>query len=316
MDMFADDGIIDRVWVKASIDGTDYLFDPALKSYTYTDKIDLAQATGYVRSDLLTEASIGATEGSDFIQNLNQTNINNKLVEYSNNLANTIRTQHPNSEVKEIIGGREIIPEILDQFQTTLPWPTTDVEAWDDIPEAYTATFRVEHVGIDHTFDTTEIGAKRLTVTYAGGDYHPELRLDGELIASGNATTPGTKYDLTLTIDHPYAAINVDQRVTHKAISDSTYAYAIVSDFGGTSNALIDQRRRKLNENIHAGLADTSEAVLGETLNVMGLTWMRETFLADRLVSELAETVSFRHHFVGVMAQETGYYIDVKAAFN
>jgi hypothetical protein len=61
-------------------------------------------------------------------------------------------------------------------------------------------------------------------------------------------------------------------------------------------------------------LPDTSEAILGETLNVMGLTWLKEIFMVDHLLSRLAETVTTWHHTVGLTAQEAGYYIDVKTS--
>lgn len=53
---------------------------------------------------------------------------------------------------------------------------------WDEIPAAYTATLRIQHAGIDHTFSVSDMTGKRLTLTYAGADFHPELRLDGALV--------------------------------------------------------------------------------------------------------------------------------------
>lgn len=46
----------DRVWVKATINGIDYLFDPAFKSYQYTNKIDIGQAMAYNQNELMTAA--------------------------------------------------------------------------------------------------------------------------------------------------------------------------------------------------------------------------------------------------------------------
>ena len=61
--------IMDRVWVKATIGGVDYLFDPAFKTYSSTTKIDLAAAMGYSQTDFLTGATTDATVGADYVQN-------------------------------------------------------------------------------------------------------------------------------------------------------------------------------------------------------------------------------------------------------
>jgi hypothetical protein len=115
-----------RVWVKATIDDSDYFFDPAFKSYNDINKIDLGQALDYSRSNLLAAATAGANVGTDYVQNLNEQGLKSKLKEYSTNLADTIRNQYPNSEVKEIIGGRSIIQTSLDEYPPTLPFSTSD----------------------------------------------------------------------------------------------------------------------------------------------------------------------------------------------
>jgi hypothetical protein len=305
-----------RVWIKATIDGSDYLFDPAFKPYNDVNKIDLGQAIGYSRSELLAAATGGADVGSDYVRNLNGQGLTSKLEEYSANLADTIRNQYPNSEVKEIIGGRSIFQTSLDEYPSTLPFSTSDEVIWDEVLAEYTATLRIQHVGIDHSFFLPDMAGKRLVLTYEGGDYHPELHLDGELIATGSGTTHGTKNNFIITVDHPYAASSgtyCDQTSTYHLESGATYA--ICSDFGGTSDALLRKRQGQLDISLAGGLLETSEPVLGETLNIMGLTWMKECLLTDRLLQALAGTVSIRHHRVGMMAQEAGYYIDVKTAF-
>ena len=63
------------MWVKCTIDGTDYLFDPSYKTWSTTTGIDLASAMGYVQSDYLADAEDGATVTDDYIQNANRTNV-------------------------------------------------------------------------------------------------------------------------------------------------------------------------------------------------------------------------------------------------
>ena len=101
--------IMKRVWVKVSINGADYLFDPAFKTYTYPGKIDFLTATGYIQADFLNEATAGATTGVDYVQNLNEANIRSKLTTYAGNLGAAIRGQHANKSGGEIVGGRSIV---------------------------------------------------------------------------------------------------------------------------------------------------------------------------------------------------------------
>lgn len=318
LDWYSDSIVPNRVWVRLTIAGTEYLLDPAFKTYTRTTGIDLGQALDYDINDLLGAATNGATITADSVQNMSESELISQLEQYSASLTNAITTEHHNSTVAEIIGGRSINPEYLGEtLPTALNYSTSDEIYWtDDVPTEYTATLRVEHVGIDHTFEIPDITAKRLTITYTGSNNLPELRLDGEIIATGTATTSGAKNELQLTIDHPYANSNgeyMDQN--HPFTIESGRTYAIVSDFGGTNDNVIGNRQDFLDTYMESGLADTSEQVLGETLNIMGLTWMKETLFGDRLLQELAETIAVRHHTVGLMAQEAGYYIDIPLAF-
>jgi hypothetical protein len=62
----------DRLWVKATIDGGDYLFNPAFKGYQDISGIaDIEAAAGYSRVALLAAAAAGASSGNGYTQNLN-----------------------------------------------------------------------------------------------------------------------------------------------------------------------------------------------------------------------------------------------------
>lgn len=305
--------LIARVWVKANIDGSDYLFDPALKVYSSMPKIDIGEALGYNRNDLLAAATDGATVTADYVQDLNEVALSNKLIEYSSNLISTIRNDYPNATIEEIFGGRRIVEATLTEYQTSLPLPTVLEAAWDEIPPEYKTTLRVEHEGIDHTLNADEIGEKRLTITYAGGDYHPELRLDGELIASGNSTTLGNLYPITISIDYPYADDNgtfADTTVTMSRESGSTVAI-VIGYYTGVSKGLLDKAHERQKNALDAGLADDSEALLGETLNIMALTWIKERLFTDRqILAALENSIYINHNDVVLMSQTNSFWID------
>lgn len=306
---------ITRVWVEATIEGSDYVFDPAYKDHVLREKLDIGQMMGYDRSQLLT--AVGGTGNSDYIQSLNESGLNAKLVEYSNNLADAIRRDYPNREIEDVLGRRSILKTTLTAYQTSLHHPTTVSATWDEIPAQFAATLRIQHVGIDQTIQTSELRGRRLSVTYAGDDHHPELRLDGELLSSGSGTTLGRTNDLILTVDHPYAdddGTSGDQSSTYKYKSGATYA--IIYGFGGTSESLIAKRQQKLDEYRASGLANDSEPVRGETLNVMGLMWIKQTRLADDLLSDISDVIKIPHHRIGRMSQEDSYYVDVATSMS
>lgn len=95
---------LDRVWVQATVSGSQYLFDPAFKRYTEITGIGLKTAMGYFRADLLSAA--GGTLGTDDIQNMDYSGLGAKLSEYSANLAVYLRGNLPNAKIEQVIGGQ------------------------------------------------------------------------------------------------------------------------------------------------------------------------------------------------------------------
>ncbi|MBN1907072.1 MAG: hypothetical protein JW927_18480 [Deltaproteobacteria bacterium] len=304
-----------RVWVRVNINGTNYVFDPAFRKNIYETGINLASAMGYNKAALLSAASTGATIGTDYIQNLNETNIQATLQSYSNNLVNYIRSNKPNSEIREIIGGPKGIYEELETYSSTLPYQTNiaNQTVFSIIPDTYRLKIRMQHQGIDRTFASFEIAGKRLTIFFTGASNAPQLKVEGELVATGNATTSGTIYDLIITADHPYPYIDGKKycKQTELFHLKSGGAYALACDFENVSNALMQERNKTLTKNKETGTPE-SETVLGESLNIMGMTWLNECSLAEQMMGKLAGVIPVRQHKIGIMAQEEGYYIDVK----
>ena len=314
---------ITRVWVSATINGTDYVFDPALKMYTenYENHIDLASDMGYDYNDLMASATAGAILGSDYAQNINEGNIRSKLTYYASNYVSARRAEGAKQDTARYLGSSyRVVPADLKNYSTSLPYPISVSATWDAIPQEYSATLRVQYSGIDHTFAVPDIGGRRITITYAGSNYRPELRLDGALIASGSATTPGSYGTATLTINHGTAINNgyyASQTATSSLKSGGTYA--VISNFAGTPRStLIQKRQEQLNKYLLQGqTAETDkEKVLGETLNIVGLTYFSEILMQTELISAgiiSGGALPVMFHAIGIMGQRTGPYIDVSA---
>ncbi len=302
---------VDHVWVKVNIEGTDYVFDPSFKEYTIINPVNLASAMGYDQSAFLSSALSATTINTDYLQNVNNNNIGNKLTAYADNLINHIKTNHPGADLKDIIGGKVINPLNEFQHQSALPYQQSITYEWTEIPSQYKTSFRIQHRGIDETFYSCDIYGKRLTIFYNESN-QPVLRLDGIPVATGSAATPGTSQKLTLTVNHPYAAnsgtYHDDSQTLHITAGGS---YFVVNGWSETRRGMVEKHRKILKENIHAGGGDTSEPVLGESLAMIAYTWLAECSTADELADQLAGNVTIHHHMLGVTGQNESPYIDM-----
>jgi RHS repeat-associated protein len=166
------------------------------------------------------------------------------------------------------------------------------------------------YLSIDYTYDNYSYEDFRLPL---GGETAeiPEARLwlEDQLVASGDFSTT-----LTISVDHPYAAEDgdySDQSDDYQVIPGGSYV--IVSAFSAKEpQNYLESRQRKLDALRESDLDPLSREMLTETLLVMGQTWMEQTTLNSRLINQLGGVLRVAHHRFGVMAQESGYFIDVK----
>ena len=147
-----------------------------------------------------------------------------------------------------------------------------------------------------------------MTIFYDEADGNkPVLRVGGTPVMTGTDTISGTTYAMTVTVDHPYN--HRDQTAQFNLKSGG--AYALLHDFNTVSADVLAASNARLTQYRHDGLGDASEAVLGETLSLMGWTWLHEVHLYNELVGRVGDVVPLIHHEVGVMGQEDGVFIDV-----
>ena len=304
---------MDHVWVKVSIGETDYVFDPSFKTYSYLSGIDLAFALGYDRTTFLNSAKSGMTEDPNYVKDINRANLRSNLTTYTGNLISYINSTIPHAGMDDVVGGRKIVTERDQSFQTTLPHEISRSFEWEDIPLSYQTTLRIQHLGIDVTLPTSEFYGKRLTILYTyDGSYHPTLALDGYIIAQGDPTYSAGYYPCYLTVDHPYAGSNGTYCDESGIVWPMTgYMYYISTGWGETGRKIIEKHRRTLEEFISQGYSSNSEAVLGETLAMIGLSWMAETSRAAVLGDRISKTITIMHHELGVVGQQDSPFMDM-----
>ncbi|ATG92605.1 RHS repeat-associated core domain-containing protein [Methylomonas koyamae] len=150
-----------------------------------------------------------------------------------------------------------------------------------------------------------------------------QLYLDDTLLLS-EGTPSGNLTSLTLNIDHPYSATVSNPCFTGAKYGDQcatftlkrTGSYVLASAFGGDhDSSLLSERQRYLDQLTGQGAANTSREVVSETLNIFGQSWMQQTQLADDLLNTLSDNRAIRHHRFGIVGQEDGYFVDVRAQF-
>ena len=308
---------MEHVWVKVKINGQTYEFDPSFKSHTRTNgltSVGLKSAMGYNQTTFLSDAEQGSSSGTPWIKDLNKANIRDDLDTYSDKLIEYIRDNLSDGGLADLVGGKSITPAADSALPpSSLPYTVQSRDYEFDIahtPNMYRTSLRIQTSGIDQTLWSSDIYGRRLTLRYNGSN-QPQILLDGTVKATGSATTPGQQYDLTLTVTHPYESTVFNGAVTVKVTSGGFYQ--IVNGWGDTDTKIIETHRGKLEQYIFDGYSNSSEEVLGESFNLVGLTWLAQTSKMRSLAATKAcySATLINHHMVGVTGQYGTPYIDI-----
>jgi RHS repeat-associated protein len=306
---------IGHIWVKATIGGTSYVFDPSYKPHTRTAGTDFAGNIGYAASAYLSSASAGATISGPFVSGFNRTNIRSQIDNYSRSMAQWLRAYKPASSLDDVIGGKTIVPETNTGVrQSVLPYQDTTyaVTEMAEIPDQYKPTLRILYQGIDQTYTSDALYGKRLTITYNAGN-QPVLMLNGVAVgAPGTAVSPGAASTVTFIIWHnAYPSTQADQYFDQTLRGGGTY---VINNGWGPSSRGMAQGFLKTLQGLRAsGTSDKSEAVLGSSLALLGAQWMGQAtqfgYIAQRIAGD--DVALLQHHMVGVSGYRAAPYVDL-----
>lgn len=319
---------IEHVWVEVNADGSWYPLDPAFKSYDYRSGLDLATILNYNQTDFLNAA--GGSVSSDYARNLNDAGIRNRLASYSNALLTYLEANSPFAYIEDVIGGREIIPETLNALPGTLPYTVISTHgAASDFPADMKYLLRIQLAGIDYQLPLADVAGERVTIFYqgttytdrtkiaqAGGIYNvypayevdmtPHLRVNGVLVASGEGRPLGTGEAIVVTVITPIpdnAGGNKSYEFTQQVTTGAWYALPIrVQD---VSSATLNRHYGLLQESINnESLEPDAEALLGQAMYVVGLSYFNQTDLIGRLGAQLGGIVEIPFFSVMLMSQD------------
>ena len=287
---------LSHIWVRATINGQNYLFDPAYKTHTVKDGIDLAAAMGHNTTTLLNSATSGMSSGTQngvaYVANVNNTGLKNTLDSYANNLLTNLKNNHSEADMDDVVGGIIIDPITLSQQglrQTSLPYSSTVQHTWTDIPDQYrsilnltikspaqSTTFLATSYFADHIYGRT-FEVSRFPNN--AGPYHVEgidgykqflyLILDGSVVDSYEQHTGFNRYFVSLGVDHPYAVSATGSSVVgtymdrvFERVIDLVLPAAIMTGWGHTSPRLRTKFGQSMAEDVDRLMDQDSLGVL------------------------------------------------------
>ena len=298
--------VMDHVWVEVEIDSTTYVFDPSLKTHTYSTPLISSRPAlgsalgGYTAAGLVNDA--GGTVAQNQVENLNRTNIRQDLATYANDLTAYIKTQQPDGDFRSIFGGRTIDPSPVQVRETSLSYAIED-EVWTgEVPDCYHTLLTLRYGGAELTLRSADIYGRRLTV-WPTSDTGVEIRLDGQVLAEGAIGSI-----LYVFINHPYV---ISGTVTTYGDQEGVIArldntvFHIYASFGESGPGLVESHRRILQDLINSGATADSEAVLGETLALIGFNHAAQLSMSNQLLDQITKHLIVNHHTVGVVGQTT-----------
>jgi len=313
---------LNHMWVKCNIGGTEYVFDPSLKSYTYQSGINVESIMSYSQSTFLSNAQSGATVTSTSVQSLNRTNVRSDMSTYANNLLTHIKTNNPDATLDEVLGGRKIVAASSTPLrQTSHPKQTGTPVDWTSIPNSYRTTIRIkfphqfEAIDNDVLVYSDDVYHRRLTLKYYFSANRTELRLDDATLVTGlNIAPTGSK--ITYTVSS-----NAISGTAETRSADYSYAFngifCFTFSFGPCSKNAAFYHKRLQEERIRSAGASVNyndDNILAENCYVQFFTYIallsQNTDILGRL--RKCTPVNIYHGgYLGYLASGQYYYLSM-----
>jgi hypothetical protein len=329
---------LEQIWCNLEIGNDVFRLHPAHKTYSEVTGIDLATAMGYTRSGFLSAAA--GTESSTFVQGVSEGGVNSYLVNRANTLVQNLRQNHANASVEEIVSGRQITSLTLNpNFSNGFLTPEAIVTGGFD-NFAFLDPFEIYTVG-SNTYDFTAVlslavgilnssgtgfqsvlaeytreaaffTGKTLTTAFST-DGRARILVDNVVVAEEAGALASGNIGVAYFIDHPYrgdAASLYDQLRIFPAQRTGLYVWTF--DPGGADqNTLLARSRLKIEEFRRQGRTSISLEITAETLNSLGLDWLRQLAWSSKLTAAHQRYVHIVHHTFALIKQETGFGVDI-----
>ena len=203
-----------HLWVRVTISGTTYAFDPAFKTHSVTAGIDTGAAMGLNATTLLTGAITGAStaidNGTPRVSGLNRTSLRTTLGTYATNLLSYLKTTLPNGSIDNVLGGRSIVAQSAAPIrQASLPYQTSVLAQFaGDVPPSLRTQVTLTFSGRSLAWPLDQIYGKQIAFVQGTANPKPPAQASYSLLLGRDNVTgslPGTISGAIVTINHPYA---------------------------------------------------------------------------------------------------------------
>lgn len=333
---------IPHVWVQVSVGGTTYQLSPSFKQYDWLPGIDIVAATGYSKSQLISDAdptNQSDSTGTLWVHQVDYGKISNRLRTYTNNLLIHIRANHDLKPADEVFSSKRLVRKAIASLADADPLIVYS-DAWAT-PETWTSTTipvsRMSKVNItagvysggsfsSTLFNLTEplplpaLKGRKLSLAFSGNT--ATFRLDESTLQNSFSLSAATT-QVRLAVTHDvykltYSGGSYTKTDTQKANQTTvqTYtkangnAYAFPYSYSD-SRKLLRARQEILARYKRNGIADGDWRVRTEVLNVMGLEWYSQSWRTHRMIAALDGGASIFMHRIGRVGQEANFYIDI-----
>jgi len=313
---------IHHILVRLRVGTNTYWLDPAFKTYYKIPGVTNLSVWAGITSNELYSVNASASN-NDYVQGLNEADLHAKLNRYTSNLVAAIQSNCPNATVAEVLGDWEVDTSLWDELPDDLGrlgYVLVETQFWAYIPTNLMSRLCINVDGSNRWLYMPELKGQLLALTFQSNGL-AELWLEDTVLLQ-KQTSGGRTVKVGFYVDHPHGdwdwenntLINRDwnDHAATNAYQRTNATYVICYAFDPHRDWL-EWRQRKLDEYRASGLADDSRQVLTETLNIMGLSWMLQTDLMERILASRSSILRGYHHRLGRMASErgAGYYVDV-----
>ncbi len=197
--------IFSRIWVEVDVGGTVYSLDPAFKPLDLVSGVDLDAASGFSKSGFL--AAAGGTLGANSISNVDTAGIDSYLTARVTQLKNYLDANHPEGDIKDVIGGYSIVQDYSSALPANLPFTVSSSQpAWTEVPDSYVHKLEIDHGGIvDFEIDMPEVAGKKLSIRYIGTGTIPDPPAGAQDLGSVGIGQLGPEVTFSFTNSNPIA---------------------------------------------------------------------------------------------------------------
>jgi RHS repeat-associated protein len=265
-----------HIWVSATIPGGTYVFDPSYKQIEYPTPLNLAGVPGLspgsIASTAISGASTGTVDNGPWVRSLNVSGLETALRNAAMDVVEDISEAAPAPDFADLAGLSSIVREATPEGGWRLtqhPVGTVSTTWTGDIPNQYRTKITI---AVEITRGTTVLTQTRTLYAdefygrrfglrtnfdddniqgFAGFfNFQAWLEIDDVPIATfshpcatpsqpENCVTPGSVFEISLSIDHPYAANSSAymDRTLERTLQLTTNA-AIIVGLGSTSMEL------------------------------------------------------------------------------